>query len=56
MVAIARGYYCPPFKGNHGVTQGEPMSPTISNVVVYAIIRNWVMVVAPIEADKEGIG
>ena len=47
MVAIARGYYCPPFKGYHGVTQGDPLSPTIFNVVVYAIIRNWVMEVDP---------
>ena len=29
------------FKGTRGVTQGDPLSPTIFNVVVDAVVRNW---------------
>ena len=47
MVEKSRGYLVSPFKGSHGVTQGETLPPTIFNVVVDVVIRNWVMVVAP---------
>ena len=55
MVARSGGYYGPASKNYRGVTQGYPMSPTIFNVVVDAIIRHWVEVVAPTEAVKEGL-
>ena len=42
MVARAGGYYGKAFKGERGVTQGEPLSPTIFNVVVDAVVRHWV--------------
>ena len=42
MVARAGGYYGKDFKGERGVTQGDPLSPTIFNVVVDAVIRHWV--------------
>ena len=29
------------FGGERGVTQGDPLSPTIFNVVVDAVVRNW---------------
>ena len=45
----------PPFKGYRGVTEGEPSPPTIFNVVVDAVMRNWVMVVVTTEAGAEGI-
>ena len=59
MVARAGGYYGTAFKGEIGVTQGDPMSPTKFNVVVEAVIRHWVMgVIADAEAQgdlgKEG--
>ena len=38
MVAPAGGYYGTPFKGFHGVTHGEPLSPTILNVVVDEVL------------------
>ena len=41
MAARAGGYYGKAFKGARGVTQGNPMSPTIFNVVVDAVVRHW---------------
>ena len=40
MVAIAGGYYGKAFKEDRGVTQGDPLPPTIFNVVVYDVVRN----------------
>ena len=45
MVAMAGGYYGTEFQGARGVTQGDPLSPTIFNVVVDAVVRNWATVV-----------
>ena len=45
----------PPFKGYHGVTQGDPLSLTIFNILVDSVIRHWVMVAAPAEAGMEGL-
>ena len=38
MVARAGGYYGTSFKGAMVVTQGDPLSPTIFNVVVDAVV------------------
>ena len=51
MVARAGGYYGKGFKGGRGVTQGDPLSPTILNVVVDAVVRHWVTI-AVTEAEK----
>ena len=56
MVARSGGYYVPPFKEYHGVTQGDPLSPTLFNVVVDAVTCHWVTVVEATEADPEGLG
>ena len=42
VVARAGIYYGTGFKGGRGVTQGDPLSPTIFNVVVDAVVRHWV--------------
>ena len=42
MVAREGGYYGTAFRGERGVTQGDPLSPTIFNVVVDAVVRYWV--------------
>ena len=42
MVARAGGYYGTSFGREGGVTQGNPLSPTIFNVVVDAVVRHWV--------------
>ena len=54
MVARAGGYYRTAFGGERGVTQGDPLSPTIFNVVVDAVVRHWVNgIVEEVEARGE---
>ena len=53
MVARAGGYYGATFKGSRGVTQGDPLSPTIFNGVVDAVVRHWVMVMVMVEGAEE---
>ena len=52
-MARAGGYYGEAFKGAQGMTQGDPLSPTIFNVVVDAVLRHWVMIMLD-EAEKRG--
>ena len=51
MVERAGGYYGEAFKGARGLTQGDPISPTIFNVVVDAVVRHWVTMTLE-EAEK----
>ena len=44
MVARAIGYYGAAFKGDRLVTHGDPLYPTIFNVVVDEVVRHWVAV------------
>ena len=53
MVARAGRYYGKGFKGERGVTQGDPLSPTIFNVVVDAVVRHWLQL-ATREAERRG--
>ena len=53
MVARAGVYYGEAFKGAWGVTQGDPLSSTIFNVVVDVVVRHWVTM-AMAEAEKQG--
>ena len=55
MVARAGGYYGEEFKGAWGMTQGDPLSPTIFNVVVDVVVHHWVTM-ALNEAEKRGGG
>ena len=41
MAARSGGYHGTAFKGSRGVTQGDPLSSTIFNVVVDAVVRHW---------------
>ena len=52
MVARYGGYFGLLFKGYHRVTQGDPLSLTLFNVVVESVMCHWVTVVAP---TKEGM-
>ena len=51
MVARAGSYYGKGFKGGRVVTQGDPLSPTIFNVVVDAVVRHWLTIEVK-EAEK----
>ena len=42
MVARVGGYYGTAFRKEIGLTLGKPMSPTIFNVVVDAVVQHWV--------------
>ena len=42
MVKRAEGYYGMEFQGFRGLTQGDPLSSTIFNVVVDAVFWHWV--------------
>ena len=54
MMARAGGYYGEAFKGARGVTQGDPLSSTIINVVVVdAMVRHWVTVMVE-GAEEQG--
>ena len=46
MVVRAGRYYRAPLCGEQGVTQGYPLSPTIFNVVVDAVVHHWESLVA----------
>ena len=59
MVTRVGGYYGTASKGERRVTQGDPLSPTIFNVVVDAVVPHWVTgVIADVEEwgelGKEG--
>ena len=53
MVARAGVYYGEAFKGARGVTQGDPLSPTIFDVVVDVVVRHWVMMTLA-KVEKRG--
>ena len=53
MVARSGVYHETAFKGERGVTQGDPLSPTIFNVVVDAVVRHWVTGVIA-DAEERG--
>ena len=54
MVERSGGYYGKAFRGERGVTQGDPMYPTIFNVVVDTVVRHWVQgVLEELEARGE---
>ena len=54
MVAKAGGYYGSAFGGYRVLTQGYPLPPTIFNVVVYAVVRNWVAVMVKSAEEHSG--
>ena len=52
MVARAGGYHGTAFKGDCGVMQGDPLSPTIFNVVVDVVVMHWAMVMLEGAEDR----
>ena len=56
MVVKEGGYYGLEFKGNRGVTQGGPLSPTIFNVVVDVVVRHWFTFMVESVEERSGHG
>eukprot|EP00956_Cyclotella_meneghiniana_P003690 scaffold4479_cov46-Cyclotella_meneghiniana.AAC.3 len=56
LVCKAHGRYGEPFKSFRGVTQGGPLSPKIFNILVDAIVREWLRQILGDEAAAEGVG
>ena len=52
MLAKAGGYYRSEFQGFRGARQGDPLSPTIFNMVVDVLAIHWVEVILD-NADKQ---
>ena len=46
IVARAGSYYGSAFQGFLGVTQGDPLSLAIFNVVVVSVVHHWISMVA----------
>ena len=55
MVARAGGYSGDPFKSQHGVNQGSPLSFTIFNVVIDAVLQKLATTVAATERTPESV-
>ena len=53
MVARVGGYYGAPFRRERGVTQGDPLLPTIFNVVVYAVVCHWESLLVAEQDERE---
>ena len=56
LVCRAGGCFGTPFKSYRGVTQGGPFSPRIFNIMVDAIVREWLRQVLGEEVAKSGVG
>ena len=56
IVTKAGGYYGPPFRDYCGLIQGYPLSLTIFNAAVEAIIQHWLIVVASTEVGAKILG
>ena len=54
MLARVGRYYGAPFKVSRGVMQGNPLLPTIFNMVVEAVIHHWETVVDGYNVVTEG--
>ena len=54
MVAREGGYYSAPFHKEIRVTQGNPLSPTIFNVVVDAVVCHWESLMLAEQEEQEG--
>ena len=56
MVSRAEGYYGTSFGGEKGVTQGNPLYPTIFNVVVDMVVWHWVNGIVEVAEAKGETG
>ena len=50
------GYYGSVFSAGCGITQGGPFTPRIFNVVIDAVVREWLCQLLGKEAERHGLG
>jgi len=55
LVCRANGRFGTPFKAHRGVTQGGPVSPKIFNIMVDAMVREWIRQLVGDEAASTGL-
>ena len=55
LVCRTMGRYGEPFKAERGVTQGGPVSPKVFNIMVDAIVREWIRELIGDEAASDGL-
>ena len=55
LVCRASGRYGRSFRQSRGVTQGGPLSPRLFNIVVDAVVREWLRQALGEEAAKNGV-
>jgi hypothetical protein len=53
-VCHAKGNYGRPFKAGRGVTQGGPLSAKLFNIIVDAVIREWMRIMRETLDDSDG--
>ena len=53
-VCRAKGNYGRPFKAGRGVTQGGPLSAKLFNILVDAVVREWMRLMREMLDDSDG--
>ena len=53
LVCRAQGNYGTPFRARRGVTQGGPLSPTLFNLLVDAVVREWLRTLYGAQVSSE---
>jgi exonuclease III len=56
LVVRQAGYHGKPFSASRGVTQGDPASSTIFNIVIDAVVRYWLSLVLEGTETDDGLG
>ena len=54
MVERASRYYGDTFNGFRGVTQGDPLSPKLFNIMLDVVIVHWLKIISEEEEGLEG--
>ena len=56
MVSKSGKYYGLPFSTGRGVTQGDPVSSTLFNIIVYAVVRATLQEICGPQEAQHGFG
>ena len=53
-VCRAKGSYCRPFKASQGLTQGGPLLAKLFNIIVDAVVREWLRIIRETLDNSDG--